>query len=614
MYQSNHRRRPLRAPKVRPLQTAVPLTDIQCYSDVLRIYLSSSNHKDRFRLAGSVRARRFGDLLEWSERLGSPQMYGSAAAYFADAQLAALVKKFPFTSREVPGLDPEAAALKKFRAAEHRVKWVNRKVRAKRRCRIDSDMSFWDSARGFIRKVIGDKPDLPSLLAKCSFTAGASKGVHGNATNFARKILANSWSCTPSALPYAMTALWLNPHTRDCILPGAIKCIDPEEFRNLVRSRVEFTSCNNITFVPKTAKTHRSIAVEPLLNGFVQKGVDEEMRMLLKHRAQIDLSDQTVNQALAYAGSLDCAVDPYVTIDLASASDSLAVEVVRDLVPVEWFELLDAIRAPLGSVGGETFRYEKFCSMGNGFCFPLQSLIFAAVCYASLKYVGGDLSRFSVYGDDIIVPQSVALLVIERLRDIGFRTNSDKTFVTGPFRESCGRDWFNGQDVRPVTLNKRFKDLRSVIAFHNGTLRSVRTESLFTEVRAYLRTFRPELLRPGLEPGDTAFSVPLDCAMTSPWVWRDRDIQSWSWRELISSPVADNVPLPDGVRANVLMYAALTGSTPAMPFTVRYETKPRFTRVARLIQNRRVAQVIVVETGWVAGHLRVRTKRVLSID
>lgn len=608
MYNSRHRTQPSRKRKgARPLDSAVPLEDVAVYCGVLRSYLSSCNHADKDLLLGHLRARNFKALLAWTEQCGSPQQYGSSALYFADAQLVALVKKFPFTSAEVPGIDPEATALKKFMAAEHKMKWVNRKVRAKRRCRIDTNMPFWDHARSYISRVIGVTPNLPRLLTRCDFTAGASKGVHGNATNFARKILAERWSCTPSALPYAMTALWLNPHTRDCILPGAIKCLDPGEFRSLVRQRVEFTSCNNISFVPKTAKTHRAIAVEPLLNGFVQKGVEEELKFLLRTKANLDLTNQTPNQVLAYAGSLPIAVDPYCTIDLSSASDSLATEVVKELVPAEWFEFLSEIRSPAGSIHGTSFSYEKFCSMGNGFCFPIQTLIFASVCAAALHECGVNPSRFSVYGDDIVVPQSVALLVIERLKDIGFSTNRDKTFITGPFRESCGRDWYEGQDVRPVTLSKRFKDLRSLCAFHNGTLRSVRTEILFEEVRAYLRQFRPELLRPGLEPGDTAFSVPLDSAMTSPWVWRNRDTQSWSWREVLSPPMADNVPLPLSVRANVQMYAVLQGAMPDKMFTLRYETKPRLARVSRQYIDRRFSD-FEVEGDVVLSRLLVHTR------
>ena len=186
-----------------------------------------------------------------------------------------------------------------------------------------------------------------------------------------------------------------------------------------------------------------------------------------------------------------------------------------------------------------------------------------------------------MYGDDIVVPQNAALLVIERLRDLGFSTNRDKTFVTGPFRESCGRDWFQGQDVRPVNLDKRMSDVRQLCAFHNSTYRSGTLTFSFEGVREYLRTFRPHLMRPGVEPGDTCFSVPLDLAMTSPWVrWR-RDSQNWSWVEIASKPTQDRLSLTVEQHAKAAIVAALRGSKPGKLFPLRYTTRARKQVVSR---------------------------------
>ena len=124
--------------------------------------------------------------------------------------------------------------------------------------------------------------------------------------------------------------------------------------------------------------------MEPLLNGFVQKGTDLEMRRLLR-KVGIDLSDQSHNQRLAKRGS-EGGFNPYCTIDLSAASDSLSYEVVKSFLPAEWFEYLCDIRAPRFLLAGadHTERYEKFCSMGNGFCFPLQTLLFR-VCAMRLR-------------------------------------------------------------------------------------------------------------------------------------------------------------------------------------------------------------------------------------
>jgi len=569
----------------RGCNTSLSRAGSSLYRGILRSYLSTSNHSNRDYLLDLIDRGDFPGLLEWSE-LSSPQLYDSASSYFEDAQMSSLIRKYPFSSQEVPGLDPEATAIRTFIRSEHRCGRINLVTRLRRRQRIAEDGQFWQDARTWIARVIGETPDVSAILGECDFTGGASVGVHGNATNIARKLTAEKWSCTPAALPYAVTALWLNQHAVEVIQPdhGGFYCHDPEDFRDRVRQRVERTSCNNITFVPKTAKTHRSIAVEPLLNGFVQKGADVYLRRKLR-KVGIDLSDQRYNQVLAWLGSRGGS-DPFCTIDLASASDSLAIEVVRDLLPPDWFEFLDSIRSPRYRLRGQDYSYEKFCSMGNGFCFPLQTLIFASVCHAANRYCGRD-STFAVYGDDIVVPQSHALLVIEKLRTLGFKTNRDKTFVTGQFRESCGRDWFNGQDVRPVMLDKIMTDVRQLCAFHNSTYRSEMTEEAFTGVRQFLRSFQPDLLRPGREPGDTCFSVPLDVAMASPLVrWRS-DIYAWAWVEIQSKSRNDRIGRVGPVE-KLVAYAVMRGAQSSSPFPLRYMSTPKRRVVARPWLDRQV--------------------------
>jgi len=561
----------------RPSYVGVSGDPLDAYSRLLRSAISSTNHPDKDWLLGTLRARRWADLLEWADR-PSPQMYDSDTTYFVDCQLAALVRKYPFTPYQIPKLDPEATALKKFLSAEHRCKWLNRKFSAKRK-RFDEYAQAKAYMRSFIEKMIGSSPDLQSIYDRCDFTSGASIQVNGNTTSIARKIFAQRWTVTPSALPYVIPALWSNFQIRSCVLPGAIVCYDREDFGRRVKERIEYVNYNNVSFVPKTAKTHRSIAVEPLLNGFIQKGIDEVLRAHLR-RGGFDLSDQSRNQALAREGSLG-GFNPFVTIDLSSASDSISTELVRDLLPPDWFELLSCTRVPQYMVPGtsNTVKYEKFCSMGNGFCFPLQTLIFASVCDAAYRLCGANRGEISVYGDDIIVRQSEALLVIELLKELGFVTNRDKTFVTGPFRESCGADWFGGQDVRPVHFDKPLLDVRECFALHNSTLRSPRCESFFEDFRETLRGIAGgDYLRPGREPGDTAYSVPLDLAMTSPNVrWR-RDYQCWQWKEIQSLPCADPGRLGEEELAKALMLAAVRGHKSTQPFSLRYNTTPKIVR------------------------------------
>lgn len=530
------------------------------------------------KLDGALRAQQVSRVVELAECLVS-QQYDTASEHFEAHQVASLLRKYPYSSSP---FDPEGAARKKFLAGERLCRQYNRKIRLwKSVPRIDKGrphVSAFARAREWIARTLGEF-SLAENLAECDFSGGAALGVHGNATNLYRKFQAESWSCTLNALSYAKEALWSNVHARHVVLPGRMKCYDTDKFGALVDKRVVVTNANKLSFVPKTVKVHRTIAVEPLLNIFVQKGSDKVIRRRLL-RAGIDLRTQKRNMQLAQAGSEAwLEEDPWVTIDLANASGSICKELVKWLLPVDWFVHLDALRSYSYEQDGKEVLYESFCSMGNGYCFSLETLIFSAFCQAA-----GCGDEFSVYGDDIIVKRSKALYLIELLHYFGFRTNVEKTFITGPFRESCGADWYGGEDVRPMIMDARFDDCSNFFSIHNGTLRNKRTEAFFESWRPKLRDRVHEVVRfvglSGQHP-DSYFVVPLDLAMSSRHFRWDREVQAWQWKKLQASPMPDT----DADRyatQDVDMYAMLRGAISAnaendwqtqATYTLRYTAK-----------------------------------------
>jgi len=95
--------------------------------------------------------------------------------------------------------------------------------------------------------------------------------------------------------------------------------------------------------------------------------------------------------------------------------------------------------------------------MGNGFTFPIQTVIFASILRAvSRVFLPGIQARshLAVFGDDLICSREIYRQVDRYLRLFGFRPNARKTFHEGGFRESCGTDWLYGQPVRPVFVKK----------------------------------------------------------------------------------------------------------------------------------------------------------------
>lgn len=204
---------------------------------------------------------------------------------------------------------------------------------------------------------------------------------------------------------------------------------------------------NKFTTVPKSAKKDRGIATEPTLNIYVQLGIGTYLKHLLR-KQKIDLYSQRKNQYLAsVAHSRNLA-----TIDLSMASDTLSLAAVEKLLPPRWLELLTAARSPFTQIEKEIVPLEKFSSMGNGFTFELETLIFAAVVRTIVP--PEELRNVSIYGDDIICPSRYALEVVDMLNFLGFSVNGRKSFLAGRFYESCGSDWFDGQPVRPFYLRK----------------------------------------------------------------------------------------------------------------------------------------------------------------
>lgn len=206
--------------------------------------------------------------------------------------------------------------------------------------------------------------------------------------------------------------------------------------------RVKITHTNRVELVPKNWKTDRTIACEPEGNLPLQLAFDTYAKRRLKMFG-IDLRDQSANQKRAKHASIH---NDFVTVDFSKASDTISYNTVSLVFPIDWFSYLDKVRTPAyrGVFGDGT--YAKFSSMGNGSTFTIETLLFAAACHACGS------RKFLVYGDDVIIEKEFYEDFLALTRFLGFTINVDKSFHDGPFRESCGKDYFNGIDVTPIYI------------------------------------------------------------------------------------------------------------------------------------------------------------------
>jgi hypothetical protein len=302
-------------------------------------------------------------------------------------------------------------------------------------------------AASIIRRLIGSTVPLESLNG--SFSGGASTSMRRQPGAVARKFSERP-DVTQEAWDYIWPAIYREHDIWHAYNPRVLK-------PRFVRGNVMFT-------VPKNNDIDRVACKEPDLNMWLQKGAGDFIRKRLLH-VGINLNDQTRNQRLAREGSIN---GHLATVDLSSASDSISTQLVCLLLPTDWFVFLDRIRCRETRLPDGTWHQnEMFSSMGNGFTFELESLIFYALVKAIAR-CSRNHDTIAVYGDDIIMASSLFGRVSHIFNFVGFKVNDDKSFAHGPFRESCGKHYISGRDVTPFYIRRPINTVPELIHILNN--------------------------------------------------------------------------------------------------------------------------------------------------
>lgn len=431
---------------------------------------------------------------EWEQLFDlscNPMWYNSAAS-FRDAYLASsFLSKSQFIKT---GWDKEERAIEKFKTFETRCRKTNEffksGIQHMDQTSVDATLLF--AMRRKLLSILGEfQPS--ELFDLASWGPGVSTLIKGEETFSAKKFQFETGitrDCYPLArlIPLAY--------------PGWGAIIAANGFPN-------FQVGNKVITVPKTSKIDRVIAVEPGLNLWFQLGLGRMIRRRLG-RVGIDLTDQTRNQQLARMASK---TGHLATVDFSSASDSIAEGLVKFLFGVDsplldgdsldgqtWFGAMDVMRSRYGTVGTQVTRWEKFSSMGNGFTFDLESLIFFSAAHVVCKKLGLPTSEVSVFGDDVIIPVEAYDLFSSFSNFLGFTVNPVKSFASGCFRESCGSHYFAGVNCKPVYLQDELTSPQSLYNFANIVrLRShwpdFGCDSRFRPIFYWLQTRLPKKIR-----------------------------------------------------------------------------------------------------------------------
>lgn len=419
--------------------------------------------------AGSPKALAAAVLLESGEFAQlqqlrvRPQDHDHPESYWRETVVIDLLRKCALES----GVDREAAALATFYACERKNAISN--VRLSRYLDESlllegpSEVAVYDficHMRKDIQQTLGALPD--HLTPR--FSGGATYADSGKLITIPDKMSSTPtiYSGARALLPFWHETMW----SRNLVTERPHRS-DP----TTVRGNIFFT-------VPKDGLTDRGCCKEASIPVSLQLDVGRHWKNRLL-RIGIDLrAGKQIHMDLARQASMD---GKSATIDMSNASDTCCRVLPKLLLPKLWWELLNSLRATHTQVPQKTgvngssrpvwVRLEKFSSMGNGFTFELETVIFSALARTVVRLRGGDPSTVKCYGDDLIVPTDYYRDVLAGLRLFGFEPNMKKTFGEGPFRESCGGDYWWGVPVRAHFIEKLPDEPQHWISLANGLRR-----------------------------------------------------------------------------------------------------------------------------------------------
>lgn len=433
------------------------------------------------------------------------------------------LKKFQDFAEGEPGVTNsferhERAVLKFLAANDKCAKWSINDVKQ------DPEIELvWGETRAILNQVLAQDGfyTLTYHSIAMNLNTGPGKSVGVKDFSFYHKIGYDKMSASST---------FIRDYYREIIKSTPLWSLS-EEYRESHFGEIMIRDSSSLTTVPKNNQINRTICTEPSLNMMFQKAIgsvldraldthfgirykstsvdlarfydqsptlllglhqvsslpgfenrsgnEELMESEMKHFNLGEMLQPDHNRDLARLGSTS---NGFCTIDLSSASDTIGRNLCFNLLPKEIFGVLDKFRCKTAKLAediegldkGEEIQLHMMSSMGNGYTFPLETLIFASLVRAVyrvlripfIKPTKLTAGNFGVFGDDIICVTEAAELLMKSLEAFGFEVNTGKTFVQGPFRESCGGDYFEGVDVRGVYM-KRLTTLQDKFKIYN---------------------------------------------------------------------------------------------------------------------------------------------------
>lgn len=437
---------------------------------------------------------KYGETRQLLECTCDPSDYNNPETYFLDAQACAFLKKAPAFSDDCPSEDRlhEEAAARLVSVELHNKRTSDRLSRF-----LPENLLIEDAQEDAIFTFIGEwRKDIAAILRGLpdaiipSFSGGSTLSDSGEKTTIPDK-LSSSVTYYPSSsdlLKFIYETHW------GSTMDGLPSVVRGNRFFTVPKSALKRRSC----CVEASANISLQLAVGRCIEdrlsralGWSIRSAEGPIRPNSFKRGYMDPCvsaafpqarlAKELHMATACASSSEVDINREIsTIDLSSASDTVTRTLCKLVLPGSWFQLLDSLRAPLrnhgcGKEGVRGWHHNQLMSsMGNGYTFPLETLLFWTLCRTVVRLQTDDdleLYDISVFGDDMLVPARYSRDIVAALEYFGFVVNSEKSFLFGQFKESCGGDYFDGTAVRPYYLENSLDEPQDWIALANGLRR-----------------------------------------------------------------------------------------------------------------------------------------------
>lgn len=398
--------------------------------------------------------RDFGPVV--TSTLGPIQEYGPTdrySRYFAKRQVADFTKKYCSEVEDTDDL--ESKTFEKFLNVNAHMGTFNG-IEFPEVTRVTRNLPRRTKvllrARSLSYAILGTSLRMDEWRRACRHSTGTSQGVPFMDTSVESKFT-YPLSTTAEAKPIFEAFLKL-----DLTLSEALDLLN--QGTDLTVGRYAIVDGSRATTVEKNNLIRRMIAIEPTVNMYLQQGLMVIMYQRMKAYGIDVQSLPNKHRVLAFVSSIS---HESATIDWSSASDCVLTQLIRWLLPPQWFAACDAVRCKQMTIQGQEVALNMFSTMGNAVTFPLETLVFWTLAQAvnisqdehsnSLFPEWDQKLECSVFGDDCIVPVKIAEEFIATMTEFGMLLNKEKSFYSNEgFRESCGGDYLDGRDVRPFFL------------------------------------------------------------------------------------------------------------------------------------------------------------------